>query len=75
MTSALSTTDTIREGREGSVEAGGIAKRVFFEDAYPALNDQIDAACCAKHCRYPASYVDHIAAPDARSTTIRWVPR
>jgi hypothetical protein len=60
---------------EGHVDAGGIGKDVAFADPDPALNDQIDAAYRAKYHRYGPRYVDPIVAQEARSTTIRLVPR
>jgi hypothetical protein len=44
-------------------------------DADPALNDEIDAAYRTKYRRYGARYVDPMVAPEARSTTIKLVPR
>ena len=60
---------------EGHVEAGGIKKDVTFVDADPAINDQIDAAYRTKYRRYAANIVNSILTPQARSTTIKLVPR
>jgi hypothetical protein len=43
--------------------------------ADPNLNDQIDAAYCAKYRRYEAHIVDSMVSPEARSTTIKLAPR
>jgi hypothetical protein len=64
-----------QERHEGRIEAGGVDKEVTFSDADPALNDEIDAVYRTKYRRYGAQYVDHIVAPEARSTTIRIAPR
>jgi hypothetical protein len=64
-----------RARHEGRIEAGGIEKDVAFADADPALNDQIDAAYRAKYRRYGAQYLDAMITPEARSTTIKLVPR
>ena len=61
--------------REGRITAGGVEKNVSFGDADPALNDRIDAAYRSKYGRHGARWVDPMVAPDARSTTIRLVPR
>jgi hypothetical protein len=61
--------------REGRIEAGGVEKDVAFADADPALNDQIDAAYRTKYRRHGAQYVDAMVTPEARSTTIKLVPR
>lgn len=61
--------------REGRIKAGGIEKDVVFADADPTLNDRIDAAYRAKYRRHGARWVDPMVAPEARSTTIKLVPR
>jgi len=61
--------------REGHILAGGIDKDVSFMRADPEIDDQIDAAYRTKYRRYPASIVDHTVTPEARSATLRLVPR
>jgi len=60
---------------EGRISVGGVEKEVTFSDADPMLNEAIDAAYRAKYRRYQASIVDSIVSPEARSATIRLVPR
>jgi hypothetical protein len=60
---------------EGHIRAGGVDKDVTFVDAAPDLNDQIDAAYRTKYRRYAASIIGHITSPQARSATIKLVPR
>jgi hypothetical protein len=60
---------------EGHIRAGGVEKDVAFVDAAPDLNDQIDAAYRTKYRRYAASIIGSIVSPEARSTTIKLVPR
>jgi len=60
---------------EGRINAGGIEKNVVFKGADPTVDDQIDAAYRNKYRSYSAQYVDPIVAPEARSMTIRLVPR
>ena len=60
---------------EGRIIAGGIEKDVAFEDADPGVADQIDAAYRAKYRRHGAQYVNAVTNDEARSTTIRVVPR
>jgi hypothetical protein len=60
---------------EGHIKAGSVDKDVIFVDADPALNDQIDAAYRSKYRRYGARWVDPMVAPEARSATIKLVPR
>ncbi len=61
---------------EGHIQAGGVDKDVtFVEESDPNLNDQIDAAYRTKYRRYDAQYVDPMVAPEARSATLKLVPR
>ena len=60
---------------EGHIQAGGVDKDVTFVDADPDLNDQIDAAYRTKYRRYAASIISHIVSPEARSATIKLLPR
>ncbi len=61
---------------EGHIRAGGIDKDVtFVEEADRSINDQIDAAYRAKYRRYAASIINSIVSPEARSATIKLVPR
>ena len=62
--------------RDGHIMAGGVEKDVRFEDAAdPALNDRIDAAYRSKYLHHGAQWVDPMVAAEARSTTIKLVPR
>jgi hypothetical protein len=60
---------------EGHIRAGGIDKNVAFEDANHALNEPIDAFYHRKYGRYGAQYVEMVVTPEARSTTIKLMPR
>ena len=60
---------------EGHIRAGGVDKDVTFVDADPSVHDQIDAAYRTKYRRYAASIISHIVSPEARSATIKLVPR
>jgi hypothetical protein len=60
---------------EGHIRAGGVDKDVIFVDADPDINDQIDAAYRTKYRRYAASIISTIVSPEARSTTIKLMPR
>jgi hypothetical protein len=61
---------------QGHITAGGVDKDVTFVDTRdPALSDQIDAAYRAKYRRHGPQYVDPMVALEARSTTIKLVPR
>jgi hypothetical protein len=64
-----------RTSREGRVQAGGVEKDVTIEDADGAVHDKVDAAYRTKYRRYAAGIVDGITNAQARSTTLRLVPR
>jgi hypothetical protein len=60
---------------EGRIRAGGIEKDVTFVDADDDIDDEVDAAYRSKYRRYAASIVGHVVSPEARSATIKLVPR
>jgi hypothetical protein len=60
---------------EGHIRAGGVDKDVTFIEADPGMNDQIDDAYQTKYHRYAASIISHITGPEARSATIKLIPR
>ena len=64
-----------RARHEGHIQAGGVAKDITLEDVAGAINDQIDAAYRTKYRRYAASIIDSIVSPQARSATLKLVPR
>jgi hypothetical protein len=60
---------------EGFVEVVNFRKEVTFEAADPAIADLIDTAYRNKYRRRGAQYVDSVTTAEARSTTIKLVPR
>jgi hypothetical protein len=60
---------------EGRIIAGGVEKDVAFQDADAAVNDQIDDVYRTKYRRHGAQYVNSVITPEARSATIKIVPR
>jgi hypothetical protein len=62
---------------EGHVQAGGVEKDVTFVDADPdpQARDQIDAVYRTKYRRYAANIINSVLSPQARSATIKLVPR
>jgi len=60
---------------EGHIRAGGVEKDVTFVDVGDEINDQVDAAYRTKYRRYAASIISSITSPEARSATIKLVPR
>ena len=64
-----------RARHEGCVRAAGIEKDVRFQDADHDIDDQIDAEYRTKYERYADATIERITSPEARSTTIKLVPR
>ena len=61
---------------DGHIQAGGIGKEVtLVEETDTHVNDQVDAAYRTKYHRYAGSIIDSIVSPEARSATIKLVPR
>jgi hypothetical protein len=62
---------------DGHITSGGVDKDVTFAgaDADAGLNDAIDAEYRSKYRSYAAEYVDPVVNEQARSATIRLVPR
>jgi hypothetical protein len=66
----------VQTRHEGQIQAGGVVRDVsFVEGSDPGVNDQIDAVYRSKYRRYAASIVNSTLTPEARSATIRLVPR
>lgn len=66
----------VQTRHEGHISAGGAARDVaFVQEPDPALNDRIDDAYRAKYRRYAAGIIAAITGPEARSATLRLIPR
>jgi hypothetical protein len=64
-----------RTSHAGRIRAGGVEKDVTIDCADGAVNDQVDAAYRTKYRQYAGSIVDGITNAQARSTTLKLVPR
>src|ERR1700716_3847936 len=64
-----------QERHDGRIGAGGFEKDVTFVDADHDVNDKVDAAYRAKYRRYAGSILNSVLTPQARSATIKLVPR
>ncbi len=66
----------VQAQHEGHIRAGGVDKDVSFVEVPDSdVNGQIDAAYRVKYRRYAASIISSIVSPEARSATIKLVPR
>ena len=64
-----------QERHEGRIRAGGVEKDVTFVNADHDIDDAVDAAYRAKYRRYAGSILNSVLTPQARSTTIKLLPR
>lgn len=66
----------VQTRHEGHVRAGGVARdATFVEENDPTTHAQIDALYRAKYRHYPEEYVRACLTTEARSATIKLVPR
>jgi len=63
------------ERHEGQLRAGRLKEDVTFIDAGRDIDDEVDAAYRTKYRRYAGSILNSVLTPEARSTTIKLVPR
>ena len=64
-----------QERHEGRIRAGAVQEDVAFVDADHDVDDEVDAAYRAKYRRYAGSILNSVLTPEARSTTLKLVPR
>lgn len=61
---------------QGRIQAGGVESDVIFEEeTNPSIHEQIDAAYRKKYSLYPKIYVDNCVTQNARTATVKPVPR
>ncbi|HLQ62397.1 MAG TPA: DUF2255 family protein [Candidatus Acidoferrales bacterium] len=65
----------VQETHEGRIWAGNVEKDVTFVEADHDIDHEIDAAYRAKYRRYAGRILNSVLTPEARSTTIKLVPR
>src|SRR2546430_12876372 len=64
-----------QESHQGRIRAGGLEKDATFVDANHDIDDTVDAAYRAKYRRYAGNILNSVLTPQARSATIKLVPR
>jgi hypothetical protein len=64
-----------QDRHEGRIRAGGVEKDVTFVDAEHDIDDEVDATYRAKYRRYSGSILNSVLTHQARSTTIKLMPR
>ena len=64
-----------QERHEGRIRAGGVQQDVTFVDGGHDIDAEVDAAYRAKYRRYAGSILNSVLTPEAKSTTVKLVPR
>jgi hypothetical protein len=64
-----------RTRHDGHIRSGGVERDVSFTDADPSIGDRVDAAYRSKYHGYASNIVDTVVNADARSATVKLVPR
>jgi hypothetical protein len=64
-----------QEIHEGHIRADGVEKDVTFLNADHDIDDEVDAAYRTKYRRYAGRILNSVLTPQARSTTLKLVPR
>jgi hypothetical protein len=65
----------VQNTHQGRVRAGGVQQDITFVDADRDIDDEVDAAYRSKYRRYAGTILNSVLTPEARSTTIKLVPR
>lgn len=65
----------VEQTHYGRMRAVGIRKDVELVDVDDQVNDEVDAAYRAKYRRYAGRILESCLTPQARSTTLRIMPR
>ncbi len=61
---------------EGHIQAGGVDKDVTFEEVVDGeIISRVDDVYRTKYRKYAPQYVDPLMVPEARSATIKLIPR
>ncbi|HXB04536.1 MAG TPA: DUF2255 family protein [Candidatus Angelobacter sp.] len=64
-----------QERHEGRVRDGGTQQDVTFVEPDHGIGDEVDAAYRAKYRRYAGNILNSVLTPEARSSTLKLVPR
>jgi hypothetical protein len=64
-----------QERHEGRIRAGGAQQDITFVEADHNIDHEIDAAYRDKYRRYAGRILESVLTPEARSSTLKIVPR
>ena len=64
-----------QDRHEGRIRASGVQQDVTFVDAGHDIDNEVDGAYRAEYRRYSGSILNSVLTPEARSATLKLVPR
>jgi hypothetical protein len=64
-----------QDKHQGRIRARGLHHDITFADAGSDIDDDVDAAYRTKYRRYAGKILNSVLTPEARSSTLRLVPR
>ena len=64
-----------QDRHEGRIRAGGLQQDITFVEADHNIDDEIDAAYRDKYLRYAGRILESVLTPEARSSTLKLMPR
>ena len=64
-----------QERHEGRIRAGGLQQDITFVEADHNIDDEMDAAYRGKYRRYAGRILESVPTPEARSSTLKLMPR
>jgi len=65
----------VQETHQGHISASGLDRDVTFVNADHKIDDEVDAAYRSKYRRYAGSILNSVLTTQARSATLKLVPR
>ena len=65
----------VQKVRQGRIRGGGVQHDVTFEEAEAGVEGEIDAAFRTKYRRYAGAILNSVLTPQARSATLKVLPR
>ena len=65
----------VQETKQGRIRGGGVQQDVSFDTEEVGVESQVDEAYRTKYRRYAGAILDSVLTPQARSATVKLVPR
>ena len=65
----------VQRTKQGRIRGGGVQQDVTFEEAEKGVEGELDDAYRTKYRRYAGAILNSVLTPQARSATLKLVPR